>query len=116
MQLSQEQLVDLIGEKASAAAAFGEPVTADGVTVIPVARASIGFGGASGSISGGTEVRPLGYIEIRDGVVRYRPIRDARTRIVLPLIAIAAGFAAPWLIRSVNMLRGIGIRRRSGVE
>ncbi|WP_327144179.1 hypothetical protein [Nocardia sp. NBC_01327] len=116
MQLSQEQLVDLVGEKASAAAAFGEPVTADGITVIPVARASLGFGGASGSVGGGTEVRPLGYIEIRNGVARYRPIRDTRTRILLPLTAIAAGFAAPWLIRSVNTVRSIGIRRRSGAE
>ncbi|MCU1641817.1 MAG: sporulation protein [Nocardia sp.] len=90
MQPSQEQLAALIGENASATAVFGAPVTADGTTVIPVARAAVGFAGAPGGVGGGVDVRPLGFIEIRNGTARYRSIGDNWARVVLPVTAIAA--------------------------
>jgi uncharacterized spore protein YtfJ len=70
---------------------FGESYEVDGVTIIPVARASGGAGGGggegtdskepSGSGSGfgtgyGFGVRPLGVYEVRDGQVEWRPAVD----------------------------------------
>ncbi|TXS45420.1 hypothetical protein EAO75_21440, partial [Streptomyces sp. uw30] len=45
-----ERLADKLGGRASeaVAAVYGEPVTVDGVTVIPVAKVSFGFGGGAG--------------------------------------------------------------------
>ncbi|PXX54738.1 hypothetical protein DFR70_12332 [Nocardia tenerifensis] len=104
--LTREQMAELIGGRAGAAMVFGEPVTADGLTIVPVARAGIGFGGADGGIiGGGTDIRPLGYIEIRDGVARYRPIRDIWGRVGAPLTALAAGAAASLAVRSLLDLR-----------
>ncbi|MFE9581326.1 hypothetical protein ACFYO1_33470 [Nocardia sp. NPDC006044] len=101
----RDQITDLVGGRAGAAMVFGDPVTADGVTVVPVARAGIGFGGIEGSIGGGTDIRPVGYLEISHGVVRYRPIRDIWGRVVVPLAALAAGVAAPWMLRAASKLR-----------
>jgi uncharacterized spore protein YtfJ len=85
-------LAQRLGGTANAAAIFGAPVERDDVTVIPVATAAYGFGGGSGTGSGeggggGVRVAPVGYIEIRSGVVLYKPIRD--WAVLIP--ALAAG-------------------------
>lgn len=121
---SLERMLDRLGDNAYAATVFGAPVTVDAVTVIPVARAGFGFGGGLGRESGadkigeggggggGMDVRPLGFIEMRDGVARYRPIRDPWVDVVVPLAAIAAGLGAPRLFRAALRLRRT--RRRRG--
>lgn len=123
-----ERLADRLGGNASVRAVFGEPLISGGVTVIPVARVAFGFGGGAGSGTGrrpghdgggarpgsagageggggggggGAEARPLGFIEIRDGTARYRPIRDPWTDVAAPLMAIAAGMIAPKLARAI---------------
>jgi uncharacterized spore protein YtfJ len=70
-------LVQRVGERvgalATAKAVFGEPVERGAITVIPVARATWGFGGGSGGDAsqqgagggGGGWVVPVGYIEVR---------------------------------------------------
>lgn len=103
--MTREQMVDLIGGGAGAAMVFGEPIAADGITVVPVARAGIGFAGAEGGVGGGIDARPLGFIEISHGVARYRPIRDTSGRVLVSLTALAAGLAVPWVVRAVNNLR-----------
>ncbi|WP_328439740.1 spore germination protein GerW family protein [Nocardia puris] len=107
-----ERLADKLGVRACTATVFGDPIAERGVTVVPVARAGFGFGGGLGREStadrvgegggggGGMDVRPLGFIEIRDGVARYRPIRDSWTDVVVPLAAIATGLTAPRLLRA----------------
>ncbi|MCO5314884.1 MAG: hypothetical protein M9938_01775 [Solirubrobacterales bacterium] len=90
------RLADRIGAGVRASAIFGEPVERDGITVIPVARASWGFGGGIGGETdredgggggGGGFVSPLGYIEVRESGAVFRPIRDPR------LVAIVLGTA-----------------------
>ncbi|MDA8322186.1 MAG: spore germination protein GerW family protein [Actinomycetota bacterium] len=113
-------LADQLGGKASVRAAYGDPVVGEGVTVIPVARVGFGFGGGlgrgparprrqrrngpepaapgtgeGGGGGGGAEARPLGFIEIRDGSARYRPIRDPWSDVILPLALLVAGILAP---------------------
>ena len=79
-----EGLAHRLGVTATAATIFGAPIERGDVTVVPVARAAYGFGGGSGTRSGeegvggggGVRVSPVGFVEIRSGVVHYRPIRD----------------------------------------
>jgi len=78
-----ERVAQQIGARADARAVYANPVTKDGVTVIPVARVFGGFGaGASQDAdsaagmggAGGFGAQPVGFIEIdRDGA-RFRRI------------------------------------------
>ncbi len=95
-----EALAERLGGSASVIRVFGEPVQRGGVTVVPVASIRYGFGGGSGRHASGEEgggggggltARPVGFIELRGGRSRYRPIRDPAR--LLPL-AFAAGLLA----------------------
>jgi uncharacterized spore protein YtfJ len=109
-----ERLGQQLSTSATAQTIYGQPVERDGVTIIPVARAYYGFGGGGG---GGTEANeksgsgagagagvaltPVGYIELREGRSRFRPIRSS----VVPLVAVSGAIA--WLLlRSVPKLLG----------
>ena len=85
-----EQLAKQVGAHSHASSVFGEPVTRDGVTVIPVARVIGAFGagagpgaaadpnGRGGETSGGVGggggfvVTPVGMIEINETGARFR--------------------------------------------
>lgn len=80
-----EKLAEKLGAVAQASTVFGEAVERDGVTVIPVAKARWGLGGGGGRRGmafgqegmgggGGVIVQPVGYIEVKDGETRFRPI------------------------------------------
>lgn len=100
-----ERLSDQLRTGTNTQTVFGEPVERNGATVIPVARARWGVGGggfqpgesaAKGEAGGtggggGAMVSPVGYIELTDRRVRFRPIRNAS---FAPVLAIAAGAAA----------------------
>ncbi len=91
-------LADRVGAAASVKAVFGEPVERDGVTVIPVAKVSWGFGGGGGGEGeeeghgggGGASAAPQGFIEIEGGRATYRPIRNPLRTGVLVLAVVAA--------------------------
>lgn len=81
-----EKVALVLGRSARAEVVFGEPVERDGITVIPVATASVGLGGgprseeASGDgspVGAGMRMSPVGYIEVGDGRVRFRRILSA---------------------------------------
>jgi uncharacterized spore protein YtfJ len=107
-----ERMAERLGGQAQAKSVFGEPVTRDGVTVIPVARAAWGFGGGFGHAAagrdggsgggGGVSVRPVGYIELRNGRSRFRPIRD---RAMTGSLLLAAGGLALLLARAFRERR-----------
>jgi|HubBroStandDraft_3_1064219.scaffolds.fasta_scaffold335362_1 uncharacterized spore protein YtfJ len=92
-----EGLAERLGRSARAAAVFGEAVERDGVTVIPVARARWGMGGGSGPQpgragqgvggGGGAITSPVGYIELRNGESRFKPIVDLKAVLGLALAA-----------------------------
>ncbi|MGW0476305.1 spore germination protein GerW family protein [Streptomyces coeruleorubidus] len=108
-----ERLAEKLGGRASVTAVYGEPITRDGITVIPVARVGFGFGGGAGREvgatrtgdggggGGGVEARPLGFIESRDGIATYKPIRDPWVDVVAPPAALLAGTAVPKVVRAV---------------
>ncbi|MER7375787.1 spore germination protein GerW family protein [Streptomyces lanatus] len=115
-----ERLAEKLGGRASVTAVYGEPVTADGITVIPVAKVGFGFGGGAGRTAegvkvgdgggggGGVEAKPVGYIEIKDGVTAYRPIRTGWGtwgQIGLPLAALVLGIALPKAVQALRRRR-----------
>ena len=67
----------------------GEPITtADGVTIIPISKVSVGFGGGGsdfvnksggdnpfgGGVGGGVKVTPICFLIVKDGNVRMMPV------------------------------------------
>jgi uncharacterized spore protein YtfJ len=80
----------------SARSVFGEPLQADGVTIIPAAVIRGGGGGAAtstadGRVRFGLAARPAGVFVVRNGDVRWRPAIDVN-RVILggQLVAITA--------------------------
>jgi uncharacterized spore protein YtfJ len=75
---------------------FGEPITAEGVTIVPVARVRGGGGGGGGTgpeneygkepagsgLGFGLVASPVGVYVIKDGNAHWRPSLDV-TRIIL---------------------------------
>jgi uncharacterized spore protein YtfJ len=102
-----ESIRSAFTERMGAHVAYGEPVVADGVTVIPVARVIMGFGGGGGvgdtqhdgetpsggvggGAGGGGMVQPLGFIEVtRDGA-RWVALEPPASEVALRTLAIAA--------------------------
>jgi uncharacterized spore protein YtfJ len=80
-------VADKLQSGANVAKVFGEPITAQGKTIIPVARVAYGFGGGGGTGrpgdganeeggtglggGGGIAVIPTGVVEITPDTVRY---------------------------------------------
>lgn len=111
-----ENAMQMLRERLSVKTVYGDPVTADGITVIPVSKVSFGFGGGgsnvaprgvsdetlagngdaairaglrTGGMGGGGMVEPLGYIEISATGSRWVPLEPPRAEIFLRLLAIA---------------------------
>jgi uncharacterized spore protein YtfJ len=106
---SVKELLELIGERigfsADARRVYGEPVSMDGRTVIPVAHVRFGFGagggkskgedqGEGGGGGGGAVAAPVGALEITSHGARF--IHFNRWQPVA--IAAVAGFAAGFLL------------------
>lgn len=107
-----ERLAEKLGSKASVSAVFGDPVDREGITIIPVARVGFSFGGGAGNGGRQSEIAqggggggglsvaaPVGYIEIKDGSAAFTPIRDPLVDVVVPLVMLVVGFAAPRIVR-----------------
>lgn len=84
-----ENTITKIREMVDSNAIVGEPiVTADGVTLIPISKISVGFGGGGsdfatknsqsdafgGGVGGGVKVTPIAFMVVKDGNVRMVPV------------------------------------------
>jgi len=106
-----ESIQETIAHSAHVKTVFGEPITAQGKTIIPVARIRYGFGGGMGSGptrtgdeqrigqggggGGGVQAVPVGVIEITPECTRFIPVHS-RKRIGALILA---GFIAGYLWR-----------------
>lgn len=89
-----EGTIQKIKEMIDVNSVVGEPiVTADGVTIIPVSKVSVGFGGAGsdftkgkaaagdnpfgGGVGAGVKVTPICFLIVKDGNVRMLPVAQA---------------------------------------
>ena len=84
-----ESTIQKIREMVDVNSVVGEPIhTPDGVTLIPVSKVSVGFGGGGtdfvsgkggenpfgGGVGGGVKVTPLCFLIVQDGSVRMMPV------------------------------------------
>ena len=87
-----QSLKESILSQASVKAIYGEPISAHGKTVIPVAKIMYGYGagagtggvgdssarGEGGGGGGGVRAVPVGVIEISDQQTRFVPVTDRK--------------------------------------
>ncbi|GAA1002462.1 hypothetical protein Aple_000530 [Acrocarpospora pleiomorpha] len=105
------EMLEKARDAATVRRAFGEPITCDGVTVIPAARVGGGGGGGSGHAEGeqsgegsgggfGVGATPTGVFVIRDGDVRWHPAIDYN-RIILggQVVAVVALLTVRAIVR-----------------
>ena len=86
-----ENTIAKIKEMVDVNSVVGEPITTpDGVTIIPISKVSIGFGGGGsdfvsknlnkqenpfgGGAGGGVKVTPIAFLIVKDGNVRMLPV------------------------------------------
>lgn len=89
-----ESTIQKIREMVDVNSVIGNPITTpDGVTIIPVSRVSVGFGGGGsdftskntrpgeenpfgGGVGGGVKVTPICFLVVKDGAVRMMPVAE----------------------------------------
>ena len=85
-----ETTIQKIREMVDVNSVVGQPITTpDGVTIIPVSRVSVGFGGGGsdfasknaenpfgGGVGGGVKVSPICFLVVKDGNVRMLSIPE----------------------------------------
>ena len=82
-----ENTISKIREMVDVNSVIGNPITTpDGVTIIPVSKVSVGFGGGGsdyaksakdafgGGAGGGVKVTPICFLIVKDGSVRMMPV------------------------------------------
>ena len=86
-----ENTIAKIREMVDVNSVVGSPITTpDGVTIIPVSKVSVGFGGGGsdfvsrnankqenpfgGGAGGGVKVTPIAFLIVKDGTVRMLPV------------------------------------------
>lgn len=94
---------ETLGTTATVKSVFGDPIHANGKTIVPVAKIAYGFGGGfgagknaqhpdrqgeGGGGGGGARAFPAGVLEITEGRTRFVPYVDPR------LLAVAFGAGA----------------------
>lgn len=112
-----EKIGDKLGSTATVRAVYGEPILAEGKTVVPIAKVAYGFGAGSGrgkranagdaegggnhaeggGGGGGVRAFPAGALEITQEGTRFIPYTDIR-----PL---AAAFAVGLLLGGILLHR-----------
>lgn len=107
-------LAETIGKSVSAATVFGPPLSRGRTTVIPVAKARYGLGGArlpwlkTGSGAGGAmKVSPAGYLLLRGSRARYQPIGGRSWPVLIMGLALLAAVGAllPFLLSESGFRR-----------
>lgn len=95
---------------ANVKAVYGEPIAAQGKTVIPVAKVIYGYGGGAGTGGvgnsgargegggggGGARAIPVGVVEVSDQPTRFVPITDRRKLAGAVVMGIGLGMWLGW--------------------
>jgi uncharacterized spore protein YtfJ len=105
-----QSLKDGILGQASVKAIYGEPISAQGKTIIPVGKVIYGYGagagtggvgdtsarGEGGGGGGGARVIPLGVIEVSEQPTRFVAISDRRKLAGALLAGVSLGMLMGW--------------------
>ncbi len=104
-----EGIQQALSSSAQVKTVFGEPISAEGKTIIPVARVRYGFGGGMGSGptrsgdeqrfgqggggGGGMIAQPVGVVEVTAAGTRFIPVHSPKRLLGLAMV----GFVAGWI-------------------
>jgi uncharacterized spore protein YtfJ len=103
-----ESMFEPLTRSASVKSVYGEAISANGKTIIPVARVAYGFGGGRGSKpsdsnpqegeggGGGVYAVPVGVLEVTETQTRFIALSDKRRLAGAALIGFCLG---AWLAR-----------------
>jgi uncharacterized spore protein YtfJ len=105
-----QSLKESIVSQANVKAIYGEPISAQGKTIIPVAKIMYGYGGGAGTGGvgdssahgegggggGGVRAIPVGVVEISDQSTRFLPITDRKKLSAAVLVGIGIGVLFGW--------------------
>ena len=105
-----QSLKESIVSQASVKAIYGEAISAQGKTIIPVAKIMYGFGGGAGTGGvgdrsargegggggGGVRAIPMGVIEVSDQPTRFVSISDKKKLMGAVLAGIGLGMCLGW--------------------
>ena len=82
-----QDTISKIRDMMSVNAVVGEPIVVGDVTIIPISKVSVGFGGGGadnakaankdafgGGMGGGVKVNPVCFLVVKDGNVRMMPV------------------------------------------
>jgi uncharacterized spore protein YtfJ len=108
-----QSLKESVVGNASVKAIYGEPITANGKTIIPVARILYAYGagagtggvgetntrGEGGGGGGGVRAIPVGVFEVNERQTRFVPISDRRKLAGAVLAGIGVGIWLGWVRR-----------------
>jgi len=101
-----QEIGETLGSTATVKSVFGEPIQANGKTIVPVARVAYGFGGGfgtgrdrarpdkegeGGGGGGGVRAWPAGALEVTDETTRFVPFVDTQRIIALFAAGLALG-------------------------
>jgi uncharacterized spore protein YtfJ len=105
-----QSLKESVLGQASVKAIYGEPISAQGRTVIPVAKIMYGYGagagtggvgdssarGEGGGGGGGVRAIPVGVVEVSDQGTRFVPITDKKKLMSAVLAGVGLGLWFGW--------------------
>jgi len=98
-----KSIIERLQASASVKTIYGDPVTAEGKTVIPVARVAYGFGAgfgpgknggtetSTGGTGGGVAAGPIGVVEITKEDTRFIPIGEETKLVGVLLVGLFLG-------------------------
>jgi len=109
-----QKMSETLGSTATVRSVFGEPIHANGRTIVPVAKVAYAFGGGfgagkhsasdrqgeGGGGGGGVRAFPAGVLEITDNNTRFVPFMDLKWLTVV-------------FVAGATLGTFIGMRRRS---
>jgi uncharacterized spore protein YtfJ len=104
MSPKMESMFEPLTRSASVKSVYGEAISANGKTIIPVARVAYGFGGGRGRKpdednptkegeggGGGVYAVPVGVLEVSEAETRFIPLSDKRRLAGAALIGFCVG-------------------------
>jgi len=103
-----QPVLSAVVNQAGAKTVYGDPISVNGRTVVPVARVRCGFGGGSGRNArdkasegggggGGFVARPVGFVEIHEQSARFVPIIDPQAI----ALGVGMGLGIGWILGKV---------------
>jgi len=103
-----QSLIERLQGRGGVATVYGEPIVAEGKTVIPCAKVAFGFGSGGGirrgapdeeeagregyGGGGGVACKPIGVVEVTPAGTRFIPIEDTRKLVGAVLAGVVVGF------------------------